>query len=76
MYFYANYALFSGNIYTAGTNFTRLLVVTVATNLNFVTRMHQREEFDCFQEEFCLSPPVYMPNMIVGVVASSWVDHF
>ena len=27
-------ALFSGKIYTAGTNFTRLPVVTVATNLN------------------------------------------
>ena len=27
-------ALFSGKIYTAGTNFTRPLVVTVATNLN------------------------------------------
>ena len=27
-------ALFSGNIYTAGTNFTRPPVVTVATNLN------------------------------------------
>ena len=27
-------ALFSGKIYTAGTNITRLLVVTVATNLN------------------------------------------
>ena len=26
--------LFFGKIYTAGTNFTRLLVVTVATNLN------------------------------------------
>ena len=26
--------LFAGKIYTAGTNFTRLLVVTVATNLN------------------------------------------
>ena len=27
-------ALFSGEIYTAGTNFTRPLVMTVATNLN------------------------------------------
>ena len=27
-------ALFSGKIYTAGTNFTRSPVVTVATNLN------------------------------------------
>ena len=27
-------ALFSGKIYTAGTNFTQLLVMTVATNLN------------------------------------------
>ena len=30
-------ALFSGKIYTAGTNFTRPLVVTVATNINSAT---------------------------------------
>ena len=29
-------ALFFGEIYTAGTNFTRPLVVTIATNLNSV----------------------------------------
>ena len=31
------FALFFGKIYTAGTNFTRLPVVTVATNLNSVS---------------------------------------
>ena len=29
-------AMFFGKIYTAGTNFTRPLVVTIATNLNSV----------------------------------------
>ena len=35
-------AMFFGKIYTAGTNFTRLLVVTVATNLNSVRAVHLR----------------------------------
>ena len=32
--------LFSGKIYTAGTNFTQPLVMTVATNLNSVPSLH------------------------------------
>ena len=35
-------ALFSGKIFIVDTNFTRLLVVTVATNLNSVRAVHLR----------------------------------
>ena len=35
-------ALFSGKIYTAGTNFTRPPVVTVATNLNSAMCMMEK----------------------------------
>ena len=36
-------ALFSGKIYTAGTYFTRLLVMTVATNLNSAHSIYSKQ---------------------------------
>ena len=48
-------ALFSGKIYTAGTNFTRPPVVTVATNLNSVdTYQMINDGGGEFCESFCL----------------------
>ena len=40
-------ALFSGKIYTVGKNFTRLPVVTVATNLNSVDIGHHHISVGC-----------------------------
>ena len=63
-------ALFSGKIYTAGTNFTRPPVVTVATNLNSGWRV-----FDRTWIIVSLVGRNYSSSVDFDIFLSSWCDH-
>ena len=66
-------ALFSGKIYTAGTNFTRLPLVTVATNLNSDTE-YVYLEFSPSCSNFNWS--LHLPWLLLAPVCQAWWRHW